>query len=179
MKKGLVIGIISVLSVLIMFFALVAWGFGVHNKEVSLRNRAEAQQKNLEVVHDEVWKTIAEKAKVSNEYKDAFAEIYPQIMQNRYESGGSLMKWIQESNPDFDSSLYKDLMDTIEGKRVKFSNSQTMLLDIAREHKTLTQSMPSALIVGSRPPIEVKLITSTRSKDAAESGVDDEILTFD
>jgi len=51
-------------------------------------------------------------------------------------------------------------------------------LDIAAEHERLLASMPSSLIVGGRDPIEVKLITSSRSNQALESGVDDDVELF-
>lgn len=177
-KMGKILIILGV-SFVVAVGTIVVWGTGVFNRAISLENKAEAQQENLEVVHDQMWKTLQQKAGITSQYKDAFAEIYPALMSGRYsEGGGSLMKWVQEKNPDFDTSLYKDLMDSVEGLRAKFATEQKLLLDIAREHKNLRQQIPSSIIAGGRPEIEVKLVTSTRSKAAVESGVDDDVNLF-
>ena len=174
---GKVIAIVGV-GIVVLVLAVVIWAVGVHNRAIALETKAKAQQANLAVVHDQMWKTLQQKAGVTNEYKDAFAEIFPALIEGRYKNGGGLMKMITESNPDFDASLYKDLMDSIEGLRAKFATEQKKLLDIAAEHERLLASMPSSLIVGGRDPIEVKLITSSRSNQALESGVDDDVELF-
>jgi len=88
------------------------------------------------------------------------------------------MKWVQESNPEFDTSLYKDLMDSVEGLRANFATEQKLLFDIAREHKNLREQIPFSFIAGGRPEIDVNLVTSTRSKEAVDYGVDDDVNLF-
>ena len=165
---------------------ILALGIGIfsmyvnYNKtEVSLRKQSDAQRGNIEAVYDQMWKIIAQKAKVSNEYKDAFKEIYPDLIEGRYSQGdGSLMKWIQESNPNFDVSLYKDLMNSIEIERVNFTKQQVRMLDIIREHETLCNVIPSKWFISNKTPIEYTVISSTRSKEVMKSGVDDDVELF-
>ena len=108
---------IILITLLVIFgcgvFGVVTSYFSYNNKEVSLRAQAEAQRGKVEGVHDKMWKIIQQKAQVTDEYKDAFAEIYPNIISGRYqgENDGALMKWVTEQNPNFDTSLYKDLME--------------------------------------------------------------------
>ena len=110
---------IILLSVAVIMFlgvgTVVGMYFSYNNKEIALRNQVEAQRGKIEGVHDKMWKVISQKAQVSNEYKDAFTEIYPAIMEGRYSGSGdgSLMKWVTEQNPNFDTSLYKDLSQSI------------------------------------------------------------------
>ena len=111
---GKIIGIC--VTVIVLLFGVVGLGmyFSYNNQDARLRAQAEAQRDKIEGVHDKMWKTLQQKAQVSNEYKDAFAEIYPALIEGRYSQGdGSLMKWITEANPTFDTSLYKDLMQSI------------------------------------------------------------------
>ena len=94
-----------------------------NNSEVALRNEVEANIQDLENVYDKMWKIISQKAQISQEYKSSFDEIYTHIMDARYDKGdGTLMKWIQESNPNFDVSLYKDLAQSVEILRTEFAN---------------------------------------------------------
>lgn len=172
--------LISVIA-LVLGIAIVVGGMYINfnNREVNLRNLAEAQRGNIENVYDKMWKILQQKAQVTDEYKEAFREIYPQLIEGRYSQGdGSLMKWIQESNPNFDTSLYKDLMNSIEVERTYFASEQKKMLDIIRQHNTLRQSIPSGWFVGSRPEIEYTVISSSKAKAVMEHGEDNDIDLF-
>ena len=153
--------------------------FSYNNQEISLRKQAEAQRGKVEGMFDTMWKTISQQAQVSNEYKDAFKEIYPDLIAGRYSQGdGSLMKWIQEANPEFDTSLYKTLMQTIEVQRLQFQKSQERMLDIIREHDTLCETYPGTWFVKNKAPIDYTVISSTKTKLTMETGVDDDVDLF-
>lgn len=167
-----------VLIIVAAFIAIiVGMYFSYNNKEVSLRNQSDAQIGKIEGVYDKMWKVIQQKAQVTSEYKDAFKEIYPELIAGRY-SGESMMKWIQESNPEFDASLYKDLMQSIEILRTEFQHAQEKELDIIREHKNLCSTYPSKWFVSNTEPIEYTIISSTKSKATMETGLDDDINVF-
>lgn len=173
--------IILILSVVIAAF--VATGFGMYfnynNSDSRLRNLAEAQRGNIENVYDRMWKILQQKAQVSDQYREAFKDIYPKLIEGRYSQGdGTLMKWIQESNPQFDASLYKDLMNSIEVERTVFSNEQKKMLDIIREHNNLITTVPGKWLMSNLRKIEYTVISSTRSKAVMESGTDDDIELF-
>lgn len=154
--------------------------FSYNNREISLRTQAEAQVGKIEGVHDKMWKIIQQKAQVTSEYKDAFAEIYPEIIAGRYSGNGdgSLMKWVTESNPNFDVSLYSDLMQSIEIYRTEFQKNQERMLDIIREHKTLCNTYPGRWFISNTSEIEYTIISSTKSKIVMETGVDDDVKLF-
>ena len=106
----------SVLAIVVLAAgSVIGCYFHYNNQEISLRQQSEAQRGKIEGVHDKMWKVLQQKAQVTDEYKSAFESIYPKLIEGRYSKGdGSLMKWIKESNPNFDVSLYKDLMQSIE-----------------------------------------------------------------
>lgn len=186
MKKGLIIGLVLVV---VLAGIVTMWSVGVSNAEVRLANRGEAQQENCEAFFDKMWNILIEQKAVSNEYKEAFAEIYPALMEGRYSTGGNMMKWIQESNPDFDVSLYKKLMASIEGERNGFFVEQQKLIDINREHNDMRQTFPKKIIVGDRVNIGyeedengtviktgITIIKSTTTNEAYDTGVSDRSL---
>lgn len=153
--------------------------FSYNNREVALRKEAEAQNKKIASVHDTMWKILKEKAGVSEQYRETFEKIYPEIISGRYANdSGSTMKWIQESNPDFDTSLYKDLMQAVEVQRTYFSNAQQRMLDIIRERETLIESMPAKWFVKNKSVIEYTVIASDKTNDVMTSRVDNETLNF-
>jgi hypothetical protein len=154
--------------------------FTYNNREISLRTQAEAQRDKIEGVHDKMWKIIQQKAQVTSEYKDAFAEIYPEIIAGRYSANGdgSLMKWVTESNPNFDTSLYTDLMQSIELCRSEFQKNQEKMIDIIREHRTLCDTYPGCWFITNISEIEYTIVSSTKSKLVMETGVDDDVKLF-
>ena len=168
--------------IIIAAFILLVVGlyFYYNNLEVRLRNEAEAQRSKIEGVYDKMWKVIQQKAEVASEYKKAFEEIYPRLIEGRYSGEGNngLMKWIQEHNPEFDTSLYRDLMQSIEALRTEFQKAQERMLDIIREHKNLLQVIPAKWFLAGRQPIEYTLVSSTKSKEVMETGLDEDVKVF-
>jgi hypothetical protein len=154
--------------------------FSYRNTEVALRNRFTTEVQNVEASHDNMWKILAQKAQVSSEYRQSFEKVFPQIIEGRYsgEKGNSLMKFIQESNPTFDTSLYRDVMQSIEAERRSFLGAQRQAMDVAREYNTYTQQMPATLFLGSPQPLVYKVISSSRSQQAMETGTDDDTDLF-
>ena len=178
MKKIILIALLVILGCGAATFAVMY--FSYNNKEIALRAKAEAQVGKIEGVHDKMWKVIQQKAQVTTEYKDAFAEIYPDIISGRYsgEGDGSLMKWVTESNPNFDTSLYTDLMQSIEILRSEFQRNQETMLDLVREHKTLCTTYPGRWFISNTMEIEYTVISSTKSKVVMETGIDDDVKLF-
>ena len=177
MKAKNVGWLVALFAGLVLLGLFVSYG----NKEVALRTQFEAQQMANTVVYDKVWKVIQQKAGVSDQYADKFKEIYTDIMDARYGSGdGTLMKWIQESNPQFDAGLYKDLSLAIESNRTEFATVQKKLIDIKREHDNLRMMIPSSIFLGIKgvKELEMKLVTSTRTEKAFDTGKDDDIELF-
>lgn len=163
---------------LIALIAIVMY-ISYNNQEIRLRKEAEAQKGQVENVHDTMWKVIQQKAGVTEEYRDTFEKIFPEIIAGRYANDdGTSMKWIQESNPEFDTSLYRDLMQAIEVQRMYFNQAQSRMLDIIRQRETLIETIPACFFISNKSKIEYKLVSSTRSKGAMATGVDDEIDIF-
>ncbi len=175
-KKILVIG----MGIIAVILIIVVVGISSSNKEVRLRNKIAAQEQVRESYFDKMWKIINQKAQVAEQYKDAFREIYPALIEGRYgdEKGGTLMKWITENNPSFDVSLYKDLMSSIEAERTGFFMEQKKLTDLAREHADVRTTLPSSIFVGGRPAIEVTVVSSDKTKTVMQQGKENDVELF-
>lgn len=176
MKKALlVVGLVGGLFVFTVGLMYASYS----NGEVRLRNQIAAQQKKNEAVFDNTWKIIQQQAGVAEQHKDAFRQIYGEIMNARYEkSDGEMMRWIQEKNPEFDSSLYSKVMSSIEAQRTIFTREQTKLLDLKREHDNVLQTLPGSLFVGGRSPIEVIVVTSGKTQQTFATGEENDVDLF-
>lgn len=163
----------------VVLLLLVGMYFHYNNREIALRKEAEAQQGKIESVYDTMWKTLKQEAGVTDQYRKTFEEIYPKLIAGRYsQEGGELMKFIQESNPDFDTRLYDKLMQSIEAQRAYFASSQQRMLDIIRERETLLEQMPSCWFISNKSKIEYEVISSTASKDTMVSRREDDVELF-
>lgn len=179
MKKKVII--LSAIGIIILILAAIIFGtyISVNNEERQLRTLAEAQKGKIETQYDAMWKIIQQKAQVTDEYKNSFKDIFVQIIDGRYKQGdGTLMKWIKEANPNFDSSLYKDLMSTIDIKRTEFMNTQNRMIDIIREHKNLCITAPKCWFVTDKSDIDYTIISSTKSKTTIQTGIEDNVDVF-
>jgi len=150
------------------------------NTEIRLRAQVEAQQQSNEAVFDNTWKIIAQQAGVSSQYKDAFKEIYPALMNGRYGNarGGAMMSWITEHNPNFDARLYEKVMNSIEAQRTIFTTEQKKLVDLSREQKTLLATFPGSFFLSGRTPTAITIVTSSKTEASFKSGKDDDVDLF-
>lgn len=169
----MLIALIAIVAVLVFYY------ISVNNREVSLRKEADAQRGTIETVHDTMWKTLKQEAGVTEQYREAFEKIYPELISGRYSNeSGSLMKMITESNPTFDTSLYQHLMQSIDVQRAQFAQAQQRMLDIIREHSTLLETIPSKWFLGGRKNIDYTIISSTSTKETVRTGIDDDVELF-
>lgn len=182
MKKQILIGVAVFISAIVLITTIwtINKNIDTDNSEIGLRTAITAKVSDQEATFDNMWKILTQKAQVADQYKQAFKEIYPALIEGRYSQGdGSLMKWITESNPTFDVSLYKDVMNSIEIERNSFLTVQRQLIDLKREHDKLRQVWPSKWFINDDvKEIAIKIISSTHSKQVMESGKDDEVDLF-
>jgi hypothetical protein len=172
--------IITVVTILTLSIIIVIIGVSASNKEIRLRSQITAQKQVCEAFYDKLWKVISQKAQVAEQYKEGFKEIYPALIEGRYgnENSGTLMKWITESNPTFDVSLYKDLMMSIEAERTGFFMEQKQLVDLNNEHRIIRQTFPGNIFIGHRSDIEITIVSSDVAKKVMETGEENDIIIF-
>lgn len=170
--------LIAIIAIAVVVIILAGMYISYNNKEIALRKEAEAQRGKVESVHDMMWKTIQQKANVTDEYRQTFEKVYPELISGRYASDTSAMKWIKEANPDFDTSLYRNLMQAIEVQRAYFNNAQERMLDVIRQRETLIQSMPACWFISNKSEIEYTIVSSTRTKTVMQTGLDDDVKLF-
>lgn len=167
-SSGAIVALIGIIILVMMF--------SYKNDEVRLKNEFQAQSQKIEAVHDNMWKVIQQKAGVTREYAAQFDSIYSHIMDARYDnSDGVLFNWIKESNPNFSVSLYQDLSITIEVQRKQFLSAQERIIDVAREHNTLLETIPSKWFLGGVTPLEYEVISSSRTKNVMSTRLDDDV----
>ena len=121
-------------------------------------------------------KTIMNQTKCTREWADKFIAVVAAQSQGR--QGGSMFKATAESNtlglaPD----LFRQLMNSIEGKLEEFKRSQDTLTDIWQTHKTFCEKFPASIVIGDKIKPKPRMISSDATKEAIESGkLDDDLI---
>lgn len=133
MKKYIIIGCSAVFTLLI-FFSIS----GLYNSAIRQEKNIVATYEDMKNVLSQYSLKVAETAQIPTMYKDDLKEVYSSAISGRYGTDGSkaMMNWIKEHNPNFDSSLYKQIQQVIESGRNNFENKQRLLIDNKRQYET-------------------------------------------
>jgi hypothetical protein len=163
----------------ILVCALLIFGsyISINNNEVRLRNSFAAQQKVNESSFDKLWKIIKQQSGVANSERDSFRKTFSEIMESQkgIAGNGSLASFFSQAKIDISPSLFQQLMTTIEAQRENFHRDQMKLIEIKRMHDNALTTAPSSWLVGTRPALELKIITSARTNEVFSTGEDNEI----
>lgn len=180
MNKGVILAVI-ILGILAVVG--VSQYIGYHNTWTDKVNLYSEQVEVDKAIFDRVWKTIKQQAGVSDRYAEQFRESYVDIMTARYgedgrEEGGGFINMLQESNPQFDASMYKQLMNTIQSERAEFTRNQQRLSSIYKELKNLKEKFPSNIFLSSKQLPDHKIVTSSKTEKVFETGEENDIELF-
>tara|TARA_Y100000034_G_scaffold42710_1_gene52255 strand:- start:646 stop:1197 length:552 start_codon:yes stop_codon:yes gene_type:complete len=175
MKKPV---IVTLLIFGVLAFAVGAWSVSTLNNERHVKNAFVAQAKRNELMYDTMWKTIKQKASITDEYKNQFREVFSAIMsENKSREGGALAKFVTESNPDFDASLLKDLSRSVESLRREFMAEQDKSLRLKNEWDNIYSNIGSGTLMGwagREQDEEMLIVTSAKTKAVFEKGEENE-----
>lgn len=182
--KGMwIIGISSVMF-FVLFFSFI-YIVSINNSESKLRNTISSKQLDNQNEYDNMWKKISQISQVTIEQKNALKEIFVEHARARNSGGGNslIMKWVQESIPNIDTSTFNKLMNVIVSSRDSFTMRQKELISLNNEHKIMVDPniFPTGLILSSifgRKAIDITIILSDRTEDVFKTKKDNNINVF-
>lgn len=168
-----------------VLFALIVgiYCVGTLNTENRLRQAVIAKQRDNTNEMDAMWKKIAQVAQVTEGQKNALMEIfngYAQARSDAMKGGAGMAKWVHEAIPNVDTKTFENLQNIIVGSRDRWTMRQKELIDLKREQDLILTTIPSGWIcsVFGRTPIDIKIVTSTRTENAFVTGKDDDVQVF-
>lgn len=176
-KSRIIWGSVVGLFVIIYMWMSISYNNYANRTEVAAKSKTKA----CKVDYDDMWKTIKQQAGVVDKYQESFNKIYSDLIAGRYsdkDGQGQLMSWIQEHNPQFDPSMFKQLMNTIESKRTDFATRQKELIAIQDEYNQTIVAFPGSWFLSNRKEMDVQIITSTKTEEVYKTGKEDDIEVF-
>jgi hypothetical protein len=180
MKTGtLAMSIAAVTVVGFMGIGAVSY-ISAHNTGNRLEQNIKATYENNRNILAQYGNKIAEAAQVPAMQRDDLTQVVTAALEGRYGEDGSqaVFQWIQEQNPQIDSTVYVQLQRMIEAGRNDFTAAQTKLTDQKRVYETALGSFWQGtwMNVAGYPKInldEFKIVSTARADGAFSSGVEE------
>lgn len=161
----------------LIFFSLY---IGAINGEARIRADFDAQQKVNESSFDKMWKIIQQSASIPDAERESFRKTYVEIMQatQGVAGNGQLASFFTQAKIDISPDLFSKLMTTIESQRESFHRDQMKLLQIKAEHDKILSVFPSSFFLAGKSRLDAKIVTSSKTDRAFETGKDDDVELF-
>lgn len=125
---------------------------------------------------------IGEAAQIPAMQRDDLAEVVERALDARYGEEGSqaMFQWIQEQNPQIDSTVYVELQRIINAGREDFRVAQTRLIDQKRVYETALGSFWQGtwLRIAGYPQTDLDqfvIVTNARTEEAFGAGQEEAI----
>lgn len=157
-------GMKALLAMVGGFFLLIL-GFScsaisTNNTCVRSETGLEAQYQQNQSNYANFFNKLKETAQVPAMYTADLERVYKTAISGRYGTDGSkaVFQFIQEHNPNVDSSLYVQIQRVIESGRNSFEADQKSLLDRRRVYQNTLGEFPGSMVAGMLgfPKVDLK-----------------------
>lgn len=180
MNTGTLVASVAAVAIL----GMVAIGgisyVSAYNTGNRLEQSLKATYENNRNILAQYGNKIAEAAQVPAMQRDDLTAVVTAALEGRYGDDGSraVFQFIQEQNPQIDSTVYIQLQRMIEAGRNEFTAAQTKLTDQKRVYETALGSFWQGtwMSVAGYPKInleEFKIVSTARADEAFETGIEE------
>lgn len=181
MKKTFIA--IIALCAFLLLGTIVTGGYAlsIYNDQAGLKNQYEMKLVDNNNQFDNVWKTISQACQIAESKKDAFKDIFTSYAAARTSDGqGKVMSWIKENAPTVDLKVFDNAQNIIVASRQGFTMRQTELISVASVYNGNLATQPRGFLLGvfGFKHIDPKIVTSSRTQAAFDSGKDDDTTLF-
>lgn len=171
---AVVVGLVGLVGIVFMSYV------SAYNAANRMENQIVATFEDNKNVLAQYSNRIAEAAQIPAIQRDDLVAVVTAALDARYGEEGSkaMFQFIQEQNPNIDSSVYTQLQRMIEAGRIDFATAQTRLIDQKRVYETALGSFWQGMWmrVAGYPKINLddyKIVTNARTEEAFKTGVEE------
>ena len=171
---AVVVGLVGLIGIVFMSYV------SAYNAANRMENQIVATFEDNKNVLAQYSNRIAEAAQIPAMQRDDLVAVVTAALDARYGEEGSkaMFQFIQEQNPNIDSSVYTQLQRMIEAGRIDFATAQTRLIDQKRVYETALGSFWQGMWmrVAGYPKINLddyKIVTNSRTEEAFKTGIEE------
>ena len=137
--KSLIITSVVLIILFIFGISIFANIGNTKNNCVKSEKRIEAIHRNMENIHSNTFKKIAQKANVSKNYTNELKDLVKEYVQGRG-NNAKMFSFVKEAMPNLTPELHKDIMNTIEEGNNEFKVAQTEKIEAINQYETYLES---------------------------------------
>ena len=169
--------VISAVLILLIISFITSF-ISVKDRAAEMYTLYESAIADIENVHDNTWKKISQVAQVEKGSREDYEKYIKSFVERGDAYKGTQWVWIQENltqkNPDLETQLIR----IIEDSRDELKEANKNANHIASQFNTYRRRTFNSILLSFTKysnDVEIKQITSTRSKQALQKGVDDSV----
>ena len=152
----------------------LTWGISLNNKGNRLKAHLESFDKDLESTHDKVRKEINGISSVQKIEADQYEKYLAAYVEGSEAIGsGEGWLWVQDNIAQNNNQILQDLSRVIQNGTKEFKAANDRINHAYTAYNVWASQFPQSVFYNT---VEIKQITSTKSKEAFESGKDDSPL---
>lgn len=176
------IAVVATISILLFVWYLMS-GISYRNREKTLRANFVGVISSNKADFDAMWKIINQSSQVPEKYSEDFTKAYSTILASGKGTDQNAVKNLFAvatgmKMPQLDPSMYKEVQRVIESGRIRFANDQRMAAAMKAEHDALRTTWPGSMFLGNVKPLDLQLVTSTKTEEAFKTGKDDDTSLY-
>lgn len=167
----------SLLIAAVVFMFVGGFAVTKHNQATRMKEKINSYELELANVHDNTWKTVKDQVGIVNMSREDYDKYLKAYVDGREAVGTdkALMVWLQDNATQNPQQLYDKLMSTVRESRRNMMEANKLCNHVTTEYNAYIKTFPTNMLWWHRP-IEIKQITSDKSREALETGTDNELL---
>jgi Tfp pilus assembly protein PilE len=179
--KGKAIALVVVAFIAIMGLVTFSQYTSVYDRDAELRATFKAELANREGQFDAFKNTMKDFGGLKKSKENTIKELYATVVTGRpgQSPNAAMLTFVKESNPNYDESIYTNMMQQVKALRMDYANVQKRLADVKNQHDQLRTKFWSRMFLSNNSELKYEVTSTAQTKETMRTGVDTYENNFD
>jgi len=176
--------LISLIAMFALFsFSVIVTYININQKATFLKEDIVAKENQQKTNYDAMWKRISQIAQVNERDRQDYMTYLDKATSSGMDVSQSTWTWLKQTYPNLETNLNSkttdELLRAISEGRDRIVNVQDELILVVNEYnKYIKDPWRTWALSSGFSEIKANVITSSRTENAAETGIDDDVKVF-